>query len=268
MRDEACDVNTPNGRPPVLNNPLLWIVAAAIAGVAILAASLILASSISQNAPPAATTAPTGAPIVITQEVSIPAATLTAQPTYTPWATYTPFPTATPLPMPTMTPTPTPVPPPKWSELGKLASIEYTAQTVVERERNRPGVGGVLLGKDRIVLLAAGRVLMGIDLDKILPTDVQMSGDAITVTLPAIELLAVELLPEQSRIFDSQKSWLFSEYQGLELEAMDEARRKLRDEASRNIQMRRIAESQARLQVMEFLRKAGFRNVTVQFANR
>ncbi len=263
-------MNTPNGRPPALNNPLLWIAAAAIAGVAILVAALAIASSISQNAPavPAPATPVPATPVVITQQVSIPAATLTAQPTYTPWATYTPFPTATPLPTFTPAPTSTPVPPPKWSELGKLASIEYTAQTVVERERNRPGVGGVLLGKDRIVLLAAGRVLMGIDLDKILPADVQMSGDAITVTLPAIELLAVELLPEQSRIFDSQKSWLFSEYQGLELEAMDEARRKLRDEASRNAQMRRIAESQARLQVMEFLRKAGFRNVTVQFANR
>lgn len=259
------------GRPPLLNKPLLWIAAAAIAGVAIIAAALIVANSINQSAPAApqtATIVPASTPIVITREVSIAAATLTAQPTYTPWATYTPFPTATPLPTPTTAPTPTPVPPPRWSELGKLASIEYTAQTIVERERVKSGVGGVLLGKDRIVLLAAGRVLMGIDLNKIKPGDVQISGDAITVTLPAIELLAVELLPEQSRIFDSQRSWLFSEYQGLELEAMDEARRKLRDEASRNTQMRRIAESQARLQVMEFLRKAGFVNVTVRIADK
>lgn len=264
-------MNTPS-RPPMMNNPLLWIVAAGIAGVAIIAAASIVASSINQQPAAPAATAPTGTPLIITREttreVSVAAATLTAQPTYTPWATYTPFPTATPLPTFTPAPTPTPVPPPRWSELGKLASIEYTAQTVVERERNRPGVGGVLLGKDRIVLLAAGRVLMGIDLDKIKPSDMQMSGDAITVTLPAIELLAVELLPDQSRIFDSQKSWLFSEYQGLELEAMEEARLKLRDEANRNQQMRRIAESQARLQVMEFLRKAGFRNVTVRFADK
>jgi hypothetical protein len=252
----------------MLNNPLLWIAAAAVAGVAIIAAALIVASSINNQNTPAATALPTGTPVVITREVSIAAATLTAQPTYTPWATYTPFPTATPLPTPTQAPTPTPVPPPRWSELGKLASIEYTANTVVERERNRPGVGGVLLGRDRIVLLAAGRVMMGIDLDKIRPSDVQVSGDAITVTLPAIELLAVELLPSQSRIFDSQRSWLFSEYQGLELEAMEEARLKLREEAGSNEQMKRIAESQARLQVIEFLRKAGYQNVTVRFANK
>jgi hypothetical protein len=255
----------------MLNNPLLWIAAAAVAGVAIIAAALIVASSINNQttpAAPAATALPTGTPVVITREVSIAAATLTAQPTYTPWATYTPFPTATPLPTPTQAPTPTPVPPPRWSELGKLASIEYTANTVVERERNRPGVGGVLLGRDRIVLLAAGRVMMGIDLDKIRPSDVQVSGDAITVTLPAIELLAVELLPSQSRIFDSQRSWLFSEYQGLELEAMEEARLKLREEAGGNTQMIRIAESQARLQVIEFLRKAGYQNVTVRFTNK
>jgi hypothetical protein len=252
-----------------MNNPLLWIAVAAVAGVAIIVAALILVSSINQNAPAApATTMPTGTPLIITREVSVAAATLTAQPTYTPWATYTPFPTATPLPKPTKAPTPTPLPPPRWSELGKLASIEYTANTVVERERNKPGVGGVLLGKDRLVLLAAGRVLMGIDLDKIRPSDVQVSGDSITVTLPAIELLAVELLPNQSRIFDSQRSWIFSEYQGLELEAMEQARLKLREEAGRNEQMKRIAESQARLQVMEFLRKAGYNNVNVRFANK
>lgn len=265
-------MNDPS-RPPTLNNPLLWIAAAAVAGVAVIAAALIIASAVNQQQTAApAMPMPTGTALIITREttreVSVAAATLTAQPTYTPWATYTPFPTATSLPTPTTAPTPTPVPPPTWSELGKLASIEYTAQTVVERERNKPGVGGVLLGKDRIVLLAAGRVLMGIDLDKIKPSDMQISGDAITVTLPAIELLAVELLPDQSRLFDSQRSWIFSEYQGLELEAMDEARRKLRDEAGRNTQMRRIAEAQARLQVMEFLRKAGFRNVTARFADR
>jgi hypothetical protein len=256
----------------MLNNPLLWIAVAGIAGVAIIAAAFIVASSISQNTPAAPAPQTAGTPLVvtreITREVSVAAATLTAQPTYTPWATYTPFPTATPLPTFTPAPTATPLPPPRWSELGKLASVEYTAQTVVERERNRPGVGNVLLGKDRIVLLAAGRVMMGIDLEKIRPSDMAMSGDAITVTLPAIELLAVELLPDQSRIFDSQRSWIFSEYQGLELEAMNEARRKLREEASRNSQMIRIAESQARLQVIEFLRKAGFQNVTVKFKTK
>lgn len=259
-----------------MNSPLLWIAVAAIAGVAVIVAALIVASSI--NSAPAAqatapaTAAPTGTPLVITREitreVSVAAATLTAQPTYTPWATYTPFPTATPLPPPTKAPTPTPVPPPQWSQLGKLASIEYTANTVIEIERRKPGVGGVLLGRDRLVLLAAGRVMMGIDLDKIRPSDVQINGDAITVTLPAIELLAVELLPNQSRIFDSQRSWLFSEYQGLELEAMEQARVTLREEAGRNEQMKRIAESQARLQVMEFLRKAGYQVVIVKFASR
>ncbi len=254
----------------MLNNPLLWIAVAGIAGVAVIAAALIIASAINQNTPAAPAPLPTGTAIVVTREItremSVAAATLTAQPTYTPWATYTPFPTATPLPTSTPAPTPTPVPPPQWSELGKLASIEYTANTVVERERNRPGVGGVLLGRDRLVLLAAGRVMMGIDLDKIRPSDIVRNGDAITVTLPAIELIAVELLPDQSRIFDSQRSWLFSEYQGLELEAMNEARRKLRAEALRNTQMIRIAESQARLQVIEFLRKAGYLTVTVKFA--
>jgi ribosomal protein L10 len=83
--------------------------------------------------------------------------------------------------------------------------------------------------------------------------------------LPRAQIFTVELLPEASRVFDSQRSWLFSEYEGLELEALDEARRKLRQEAERNTAMLEVAETMARLQLGEFLRKAGFERVEIEF---
>ena len=143
--------------------------------------------------------------------------------------------------------------------------MEYTATTVVERVRARPGIGGLLLGDDRVTMLVVGKIRAGVDLGALRPSDVQTDDRRIRVRLPRARVLSVELLPEASRIFDSRRSWLFSEYEGLEVEAMDEARRRLREEATQNAEMLGIAETLARLQLTEFLRKAGFQEIEITF---
>lgn len=204
-------------------------------------------------------------PIVVQTVEKIIVITATPTPTEPPTPTASPTATPTPEPTPTLTPTPTPLPPPKWNALGDLSSIEYTASTVVEMSRPRQGIGGLLLGADRVALMAVGRIRAGVDLSKIKPSDVQINGRSIKIKLPRAQVLTVELLPEASRVFDSRRSWLFSEYEGLELEAMNEARRKLRAEAERNAAMLEMAETMTRLQLAEFLRKAGFEQVEIEF---
>jgi N-acetylglutamate synthase-like GNAT family acetyltransferase len=46
---------------------------------------------------------------------------------------------------------------------------------------------------------------------------------------------------------------------------MDEARRRLREEATQNAEMLGIAETLARLQLTDFLRKAGFQEIEITF---
>jgi hypothetical protein len=240
-------------------------VALAIVAIGVIAALSIISRPASQAEPVAQR------PTVVQTVEKLIIITATPAPTELPTPTFTPAPTATPEPTPTPTatstptPTPTPLPPPKWSELGDLSSVEYTASTVVERSRPRGGISGVLLGTDRVVIMALGKIRAGVDLSKIKPSDVQVTGRSIKIRLPRAQIFTVELLPEASRVFDSQRSWLFSEYEGLELEALDEARRKLREEAERNTTMLEIAETMARLQLIEFLRKAGFEQVEIEF---
>lgn len=231
---------------------------AAAAALAIVAIGVVAALSIASR--PASSPMPTAEQPVVVQMVE-KVIVITATPT----PTEPPTPTASPTATPTPTPTPTPLPPPKWSALGDLSSVEYTASTVVEMSRPRQGIGGVLFGTDRIVLMAAGRIRAGVDLSKLKPSDVQINGRSIKLKLPRAQVLTVELLPEVSRVFDSRRSWLFSEYEGLELEAMNEARRKLRAEAERNAAMLEMAETMTRLQLAEFLRKAGFEQVEIEF---
>jgi hypothetical protein len=246
--------------------PSTLILIAAIVGIAILMIGVIAVMAITAQRPASQTQTQT---VVVTRQVEVAAVTVlpgeTAAPlaTYTPQATFTPFPTVTPEPTATSAPTPTPMPPPQWRSLGNLSTIEYNNSTVVERARPKPGIAGPLLGNDRIVLMAMGRVRAGIDLSKISERDVQIQGNRIRVRLPKVEVFSVELLPNESRIYDSERSWLFSQYEGLELEAMEEARLKLLSEARADTQMLRIAESMARLQLREFLEKAGFEQVEI-----
>ncbi len=246
------------------DRPYVAVALAAAAALAIVAIGVVAALSIASR--PASSPMPTAEqPIVVQTVEKVIVITATPTPTEPPTPTASPTATPTPMPTPTLTPTPTPLPLPKWSALGDLSSVAYTASTVVEMSRPRQGIGGVLLGADRVVLMAAGRIRAGVDLSKLKPSDVQINGRSIKLKLPRAQVLTVELLPEASRVFDSQRSWLFSEYEGLELEAMSEARRKLRAEAERDAAMLEMAETMTRLQLAEFLRKAGFEQVEIEF---
>ena len=185
-------------------------------------------------------------------------ATFTATPRPSPSATLPPLATATP------TPTPTPLPPPAWEELGYLTSIRFTTTTVVERERERQGISR-LIGTDRVLLMAVGEVYAGVDLDQIGPDDVEIDGTSLRVVVPHAEVLSVELMPGETRIYDSERSWILSDYEGLETEALEQARVQLREEAANSEGMMALADRVARLQLADFLATLGFTEVNVVF---
>ena len=254
---------SPGPRPPSNQTLILLAIAGAIGALLLLLAAV--ASRLILSAP----LAPPATPLVVIRTVErVLVITATPEPP-TPTATATPTPSPQPTPTatatPTPTPSPTPLPPPRWSALGELSSVEYVATVIVERTRTRPGLGGMLLGEDRVTMLVMGKIRAGVDLGALQPADVRVNGQRIQVTLPRAKVLSVELLPEASRVFDSRRSWLFSEYEGLEVEAMDEARRRLSEDAAQNAEMLGIAETLARLQVAEFLRKAGFQEIEITF---
>jgi hypothetical protein len=144
--------------------------------------------------------------------------------------------------------------------------MEYTVTTVVEKERADPILGGIL-GTDRVLLVAVGKVQAGVDMTQIDESDVQIDGTTIKLVLPPAEVISVELLPEESTIYESDRSWLFSEYEGLELEALEEARAQLMASAESNQGMLDLAEKFARLQLEEFLRKVGFEEIEITFGS-
>jgi hypothetical protein len=164
---------------------------------------------------------------------------------------------------PTRRPTLPALPEPTWQELNYLTSVEFTASSIVAQERT---ADLLLLGSvvtDRLLLKAVGKVQVGINLGQV--SHVQISGKKIHFSVPAPEVTSVELLPEQSQIYDRQQTIFLSQYEGMEKAALEQARLQLRTDVTNNESMMKLAQNFARLQLSEFLHKAGFVTVEIDF---
>jgi hypothetical protein len=157
----------------------------------------------------------------------------------------------------------TALPEPTWQELNYLTSVEFTASSVVSQERTADLmlVGSVVT--DRLLLKAVGKVQVGINLGQV--SHVQISGKKIHFSVPAPEVISVELLPNQSEIYDRQQVIFLSQYEGMEKAALEQARLQLRTEVANNMSMMKLAQDFARLQLSEFLHKTGFVTVEIDF---
>ncbi len=108
-------------------------------------------------------------------------------------------------------PTPTVIPDPvtilhEVRAVAKLETIHYTVEKVITAEFNQ-GVLGPLFG-DRLLFVAHGYVIAGIDMEKIGEDDLWLEGEALKVRLPQAEILVATLDNEKSYVYDRQTGLL------------------------------------------------------------
>lgn len=173
--------------------------------------------------------------------------------------------TVTPRPEPSPRPTATirPLPTPAWKQLNYLTSVKITTSTIVEAKRTTPIVWFGDIITDKILVKAVGNVLIGVDLDKI--SNVEVMGRSITVSLPNPEVIAVELMPKESQIYDSERVLFLSQYDGLENDALELAIRQLRNEVTNNGGFMDLARTMTELQLTDFLESMGYDEVEINF---
>ncbi|MGB8253497.1 MAG: DUF4230 domain-containing protein [Anaerolineaceae bacterium] len=102
-------------------------------------------------------------------------------------------------------PTPTVIPDPvtiirQVQSLARLETIQYTVEKVITAEVNQ-GVFGPLFG-DKLLLVAHGSVIAGIDMNKIETKDLWLKADILNVRLPEAEVFSATLDNKQSYIYD------------------------------------------------------------------
>jgi hypothetical protein len=131
-------------------------------------------------------------------------------------------------------PTPTILPDPvtiihEVRALARLETIQYTVEKVITAE-----IGGgpfEFLNKDRLLLVAHGTVIAGVDLEKLTPEDLWLDGSVLNVRLPAAEVFIAALDNEKSYIFERETSILRQSDPNLETLARQSAEQEIKKAA-------------------------------------
>jgi hypothetical protein len=102
-------------------------------------------------------------------------------------------------------PTPTILPDPvtivhEVRSLARLETIKFSLEKIITAE-TRQGVFEWLVG-DRLLFVAHGEVIAGVDLSKLGPEDLRVEGGVLYVTLPEPEIFVVAIDNQQSYIYD------------------------------------------------------------------
>ena len=119
-------------------------------------------------------------------------------------------------------PTPTILPDPvtivhEVRSLARLETIQYSVEKVVTADSGQ--VFLKLLFGDRLLLVAHGVVIAGVDLEKLEPQDLWLEDGVLYMRLPEAEVFIATLDNDQSYIYDRQRGFLTKGDVNLETEA-------------------------------------------------
>lgn len=103
-----------------------------------------------------------------------------------------------------LNPTPTIVPDPitiirDIRSLSRLETIQYTVEKVITAETNQ-GIFGQLFG-DKLIFIARGQVIAGIDLARLGPEDLLIENGVLQVQLPEPQIFVTALDNEKSYVY-------------------------------------------------------------------
>jgi hypothetical protein len=150
----------------------------------------------------------------------------------------------------------------KIRQLSRLETVEYTLDKIVEGDRNNPYLPDFLAG-DKLLLIAHGEVIAGVDLGQLKEGDVVVKGDSIKIRLPAPMILTTRI--------DNGRTRVYSRATGLLVPADPNLESKVRQIAEQQITQAALddgilakAQQNARTSVTALLYGLGFRTIDVQ----
>lgn len=145
--------------------------------------------------------------------------------------------------------------------LSRLETAQYTLEKVIRAETGQ-GPLGALFG-DRLLFVAHGEVIAGVDLSKLQPGDVLATSDGrVTLILPAAEVFIATLDNDQSYVYDRQTGLLTKGDINLETLARQAAEDEIRAGAIED-GILNLAQTNAATFIERFLRALRFTDVIV-----
>jgi hypothetical protein len=159
-------------------------------------------------------------------------------------------------------PTPTVIPDPvtyitEVRSLSRLETIQYSIEKVITAEIGQ-GAFGFLFG-DRLLFVAHGTVIAGIDMAKISPEDLRFEKGVLYVKLPPSEVFIASLDNEKSYVYDRQTGSLTRGDQNLETTARQVAEEEIRKAAEED-GILELAQQNAETYLAKFFAALGYPN--------
>jgi hypothetical protein len=150
----------------------------------------------------------------------------------------------------------------KIRQLARLESVNYSIDKIVEGSRQAPGIPNFLAG-DRMLFIAHGEVIAGVDLTQLGKDDVRVDGDSVEVYLPASQILVTRIDNQRSRVYERTTGLLVPADPSLESQVRQAAEQQI-TQAALDDKILEKARDNARTTVTGLLYALGFRRVTVQ----
>lgn len=151
-------------------------------------------------------------------------------------------------------------------ELKRLETASFTLEKVIEAGTTGNVFQEVLYG-DRILLIAHGEAVAGIDFGAVDEKSVQVREGELTVKIPPAELFHVRLDNTRSRIYDRKLGLLSRGDKDLESQARAAAEESIR-QAALEAGILESAQLSAEKQIKALFLATGFEKVTVQTTSR
>ena len=144
--------------------------------------------------------------------------------------------------------------------VARLETAQFTIEKVIIKEQGQ-GALGALFG-DRVIFVAHGEVIAGVDLSKLVQGDVAVlpNGRAF-VTLPAAEILVTTIDNDKSYVVDRQTGLLTKGNINLETEARQEAQHEI-ENAALEAGVLDQAQKNAETYLRQLLSALGYTDVT------
>jgi len=145
--------------------------------------------------------------------------------------------------------------------LSDLVTVKYVMQKVeIVDSPPESTLGQFIQGDNKVLLLAQGVVKAGIELKKIAPDDVTISGKTLTITLPRPEITDAYLDDAQTKVIERTTGFLRSLDKDLEQTTRQYAVADIRRGALES-GILNDANDRARTELRTFFQQAGFETV-------
>lgn len=162
-----------------------------------------------------------------------------------------------------LNPTPTILPDPitivhDVRSLARLETIQFSLEKVITAEINQGNLG--LLFGDKLLFVAHGEIIAGVDLAKLHPDDIWIEGKTLYIRLPDAEIFTSRLDNEKSYVYNRETGLLTHGDVNLETEARKTAENELRKSALED-GILELADTNAENYLSRLLRGLGYPEV-------